>query len=132
MKGSLYYLGTTFILSTPEGKGRPQGINHAGFITVSTDNVSPTMFIILFWIITNDLLIVGPYISGFSCIYSASGHTEALILARGGSKGIILKNLQTVGGVSLLARAIRTTKLAGLRVTVSTDHPLIALEALKS
>ncbi|KAJ2939192.1 hypothetical protein O0L34_g8506 [Tuta absoluta] len=57
---------------------------------------------------------------------------SALILARGGSRGVRLKNLQTVGEISLLARAIHTAKIAGLEVTVSTDHPLIALEALKS
>ncbi|CAG5051772.1 unnamed protein product [Parnassius apollo] len=55
-----------------------------------------------------------------------------LILARGGSKGIPLKNLQTVGGLSLVARSILTARKAGLlNITVSTDHPLIALEALK-
>lgn len=56
----------------------------------------------------------------------------ALILARGGSKGVFLKNLQTVGSQSLVARAIRTAQLAGLsQITVSTDHPAIALEALR-
>lgn len=61
------------------------------------------------------------------------GRTAVLILARGGSKGVRLKNLQTVGGLSLVSRAIKTSKEAGLHdVTVSTDHPLIALEALKS
>ncbi|XP_061713534.1 N-acylneuraminate cytidylyltransferase [Cydia pomonella] len=59
--------------------------------------------------------------------------TAVLILARGGSKGIRLKNLQAVGGLSLLNRAIRTAKIAGIRdVTVSTDHPLIALESIKN
>lgn len=54
------------------------------------------------------------------------------MLARGGSKGIHLKNLQTVGGISLLSRAIFTAKAAGLSdITVSTDHPLIALQAIK-
>ncbi|XP_072931656.1 N-acylneuraminate cytidylyltransferase [Epargyreus clarus] len=55
-----------------------------------------------------------------------------LILARGGSKGIRLKNLQKVGDASLIARAICTAKEAGFYdVTVSTDHPLIALESIK-
>ncbi|XP_063380682.1 N-acylneuraminate cytidylyltransferase [Cydia fagiglandana] len=59
--------------------------------------------------------------------------TAVLILARGGSKGIRLKNLQAVGGSSLLNRAIHTAKIAGIQdVTVSTDHPLIALESIKS
>lgn len=56
---------------------------------------------------------------------------SVLILARGGSKGVRLKNLQSVGGVSLVCRAVTTAKNAGLRdVTVSTDNPYIALEAL--
>nr|AGC92679.2 N-acylneuraminate cytidylyltransferase-like protein [Heliconius erato] len=59
-------------------------------------------------------------------------HPAILILARGGSKGIPLKNIQIVGGISLLARNILTAKRAGFQdITVSTDHPLIALEALK-
>lgn len=63
---------------------------------------------------------------------SKTDEIVALILARGGSKGVYLKNLQTVGGVSLLARTVHTARAAGLvDVTVSTDHPLIALEALK-
>lgn len=56
-----------------------------------------------------------------------------LILARGGSKGVHLKNLQSVGGSSLVTRAIHTARTAGISdVTVSTDHPLIALESIKS
>lgn len=56
----------------------------------------------------------------------------ALILARGGSKGIPLKNLAKLGGKSLLCRSIQTLqevsgKYSGLYV--STDHPLIAQEA---
>ncbi|KAL0892751.1 hypothetical protein ABMA27_014460 [Loxostege sticticalis] len=67
------------------------------------------------------------------CSAQVFGRTAVLILARGGSKGVRLKNLQTVGGLSLLSRAIKTSKEAGLHdVTVSTDHPLIALEALKT
>ncbi|XP_047995197.1 sorting nexin-8 isoform X2 [Leguminivora glycinivorella] len=58
--------------------------------------------------------------------------TAVLILARGGSKGIRLKNLQQVNNSSLLNRAIHTAKIAGIRdVIVSTDHPLIALESFK-
>lgn len=43
-----------------------------------------------------------------------------------------LKNLQEVGGVSLVRRAVTVVQAAGLvDVTVATDHPLIALEALR-
>lgn len=58
----------------------------------------------------------------------------ALILARGGSKGIPRKNLQKIAGESLLARCVRTC-LAAQRVTyvsVSTDDDEIASEALAS
>ncbi|XP_059059152.1 uncharacterized protein LOC131852500 isoform X2 [Achroia grisella] len=76
------------------------------------------------------------YNSGTSCnigLVWCSGEIAALILARGGSKGVRLKNLQTVGGTTLLRRAINTALKAGINdVTVSTDHPVIALEAIKS
>ncbi|CAD0199155.1 unnamed protein product [Chrysodeixis includens] len=65
-------------------------------------------------------------------LYSCSAEIAVLILARGGSKGLRLKNLQKVGGTSLLSRTIYTAKAAGLHdITVSTDHPLIALETVK-
>ena len=57
--------------------------------------------------------------------------TVAIIPARGGSKGIPLKNLQKIAGKSILARAIETahaTKGIDL-VIVSTDHDGIAAEA---
>ena len=55
----------------------------------------------------------------------------ALIPARGGSKGILSKNLQPVGGVPLITRAVRAAKNAkGLdAVVVSTDDADIAREA---
>ncbi|CAG4979460.1 unnamed protein product [Colias eurytheme] len=57
---------------------------------------------------------------------------SVLILARGGSKGIRLKNLRELGGITLLSRAIFAAQNAGLEdITVSTDHPLIALEGVK-
>ncbi|MFF7210289.1 cytidylyltransferase domain-containing protein [Streptomyces sp. NPDC008238] len=52
----------------------------------------------------------------------------AVIPARGGSKGVPGKNLATVGGVPLVARAVRACTEAGLvtDVVVSTDDPAIA------
>lgn len=57
----------------------------------------------------------------------------ALILARGGSKGIPLKNLRELGGNSLLGRALQVILSSGFfkDVWVSTDHALIADEATK-
>lgn len=56
----------------------------------------------------------------------------AIIPARGGSKGVRLKNLRKVGGISLLARAITSAKAATTvsAVVVSTDHEEIRAEAL--
>lgn len=57
----------------------------------------------------------------------------ALILARGGSKGIKLKNIQRIDGVSLLGislTAIQEVKRFN-SIWVSTDHAAIAEEAEK-
>lgn len=56
----------------------------------------------------------------------------AIIPARGGSKGVRLKNLRKVGGISLLARAINSARAAASvsDVVVSTDHEDIRAEAL--
>lgn len=60
-------------------------------------------------------------------------HFAALILARSGSKGIPLKNLQQVGDKSLLEIAVRAAQKSILfdSVWVSTDHELIARETEK-
>ena len=57
--------------------------------------------------------------------------TVALIPARGGSKGIPLKNLQRVGGRSLVRRSIEACAASGEvdRIIVTTDHPDIAAES---
>ncbi|KAL9905549.1 CMP-sialic acid synthase [Glossina fuscipes fuscipes] len=59
--------------------------------------------------------------------------THAIILARGGSKGIKYKNLIELNGVSLLARTIKTIQASGLfqNIWVSTDNNRIEQEALK-
>ncbi|GAA2708014.1 MULTISPECIES: acylneuraminate cytidylyltransferase [Streptomyces] len=55
----------------------------------------------------------------------------AVIPARGGSKGVPAKNLAPVGGVPLVARAVRECRAAQLvtDVVVSTDDPAIAAAA---
>ncbi|MEV4062301.1 N-acetylneuraminate synthase family protein [Nonomuraea dietziae] len=55
----------------------------------------------------------------------------AVIPARGGSAGIPLKNLAQVGGVPLVARAVKAARRAELidQVVVSTDHAGIAQAA---
>jgi len=52
----------------------------------------------------------------------------AFVFARGGSKGVPRKNLRPLGGISLLARAVRCAKaVPGIkRVIVSTDSEEIA------
>ncbi|PRZ06548.1 YrbI family 3-deoxy-D-manno-octulosonate 8-phosphate phosphatase [Isoptericola sp. CG 20/1183] len=56
-----------------------------------------------------------------------------VVPARGGSAGVPLKNLQRVGGSSLVARAVRSAAAAPAvtDVVVSTDHAEIAREAAR-
>lgn len=58
--------------------------------------------------------------------------TVAILLARGGSKGVPRKNLRTVGGVSLVARSIEAARAAEqvVDIYVSTDDQAIATEAM--
>lgn len=57
----------------------------------------------------------------------------ALILARGGSKGIPYKNLAKIDGVSMLGRALRIANNCNcfVEVWVSTDSEKIAREAYR-
>lgn len=57
--------------------------------------------------------------------------TVALIPARGGSKGIIEKNIVMIAGYPMIAHSILTLKVAGVdEVWVSTEHPEIKRIAL--
>lgn len=60
--------------------------------------------------------------------------TVAVIPARGGSKGIVGKNLRSVGGVPLVVRAIRSARAARSidLVVVSTDDADIATAATEA
>lgn len=60
-------------------------------------------------------------------------HLAAVILARGGSKGIKLKNLAQVNNKSILNLSLETIKTVKefKSIWVSTDHYLIAEESSK-
>lgn len=64
--------------------------------------------------------------------YSNNG-VVALVLARGGSKGIRLKNLAKIGTDTLLGRTLKTIYRSKtfVDVWVSTDHDEIAVEAMQ-
>lgn len=58
------------------------------------------------------------------------GRAVAVVPARAGSRGLPGKNLMTVGGASLVARAVHSAREAGVeQVVVSTDGADIAAEA---
>lgn len=86
------------------------------------------------------LSLVASFSSTYFChVQSPSNFTNssssviALILARGGSKGIKLKNIQQIDGVTLLGIALTEIQQTSLfeSIWVSTDHEDIALEAEK-
>lgn len=58
-------------------------------------------------------------------------NVAVLIPARGGSTGLHRKNLQPIGGISLVGRAITTALAVTKKVFVSTEDFEIAGEALK-
>jgi Cytidylyltransferase len=64
-------------------------------------------------------------------ISNSSKSVTALILARGGSKGIKLKNIQKIDGVSLLGISLTALQETDRfeSIWVSTDHEMIAEEA---
>ena len=67
-----------------------------------------------------------------SDLHASAAQTAVIVIpARGGSRGIPLKNLERVGGTSLIGRAVRTARAvpSAALVVVSTDHPAIAAEA---
>jgi len=68
---------------------------------------------------------------GGSIVTESAEKIVAIIPARGGSKGLPGKNLLTVGGESLIARAVHSARACGSisRTVVSTDDPHIALAA---
>ena len=62
---------------------------------------------------------------------STNNTITAVILARGGSKGIPLKNIVKIEGITLLGISLTAMQQSGLfgSIWVSTDHEKIAEEA---
>lgn len=74
-----------------------------------------------------------PYLFCTDDISNSTAAITALILARGGSKGIKLKNIQRIDGISLLGISLTNLQQSKKFETiwVSTDHEEIAKEAEK-
>ncbi|XP_018791140.1 PREDICTED: N-acylneuraminate cytidylyltransferase [Bactrocera latifrons] len=73
------------------------------------------------------------YLQVYALSLSSEKEVHALILARGGSKGILNKNLKELEGISLLARTINVLNSSNLfeYIWVSTDSDSIVEEATK-
>nr|XP_032290966.1 post-translational flagellin modification protein B isoform X3 [Drosophila virilis] len=84
----------------------------------------------IYWFLTFVLQCAIQVESNANC---STNDVHALILARGGSKGITYKNLVQIDGLSILSRAITTISNSSCfkHIWVSTDDEKIALEAKK-
>ncbi|XP_029409166.1 N-acylneuraminate cytidylyltransferase [Bactrocera dorsalis] len=73
------------------------------------------------------------YLQEYVLSLSSEKEVHALVLARGGSKGILNKNLKELEGISLLARTINVLNSSNLfeHIWVSTDSDSIVEEATK-
>lgn len=86
-------------------------------------------------IIMNFLILwgIGIFMHNLHFSIAENKKITALILARGGSKGIPLKNIATIGNETLLGRSLRIIENVEKfeSIFVSTDHQLIMQETLK-
>uniref|UniRef100_A0A182K8G6 N-acylneuraminate cytidylyltransferase n=1 Tax=Anopheles christyi TaxID=43041 RepID=A0A182K8G6_9DIPT len=84
--------------------------------------------------ISTTVVLLFTFESCFTDYYESEYPIAALVLARGGSKGIPLKNIVEIQpNQTLLGRALDTIHLSGVfdSIWVSTDHEQIALEAIR-
>lgn len=94
------------------------------------------MFIFQYLFVLIWLTVLSSYADAEMCfdnISNSSNAITALILARGGSKGIKLKNIQEIDEISLLGISLTALQEANRFETiwVSTDHQQIADEAAR-